>query len=163
MPAKHVTFIPYPFHAENCHFSNNTWGKVVSGLLRLTVTCDQIVLCRFRSVWCSVQIAMHLNVCFTTSGSMFRHPMELPKVQAQLEEVQVEQFLDGGLQTKLLSPSGEISDNLHPAKGWNQPSMQNSPSNIPIHSMYISFSPLDAICICFSFHSTFLSADLLPR
>ena len=95
MPA---TFIPYPFHAENCHFSNNTWGKVVSGLLRLTVTCDQIVLCRFRSVWCSVQIAMHLNVCFTMPGSMFRHPMEPPKVQAQLEEVQVEQFLDGGLQ-----------------------------------------------------------------
>lgn len=39
--------------------------KVFSGLLRLAVTCDQIVLCRFRSVWCFVQIAMHLNVCFT--------------------------------------------------------------------------------------------------
>lgn len=74
---------------------------------------------------------------------MFRHPMELPKVQAQLEEVQVEQFLDGGLQTKVLSPSSEISDNLHPAKGWNQPSMQNPPTNIPT-SQYI----FDAICIC---------------
>ena len=77
-----------------------TWGKVFSGLLRLTVTCDQIVLCRFRSVWYFVQNAMHLNVCFTMPGSIFRHPMEPPKVQAQLEEVQVEQFLDGGLQNQ---------------------------------------------------------------
>ena len=168
-------------HAENVrNFSNNSWLKVFSGLLRLTVTCDQIVLCHFRSLWCFVQTAMHvavsawfcilppcnmnswmmhLNVCFTTSGWIFRHPMEPPKVQAQLEEVQVEQFLDGSLQTKLLSPSGEISDNLH-SKGWNQPNMQNPPTNIPISqwfSLYISFSTLDASA------SVGFSADLLPR